>query len=62
MLASLDHALWFHRPFRADEWLLYVHDSPIAGAGRGFTRGSFYTREGVLLASVAQEALIRESG
>ncbi len=60
MFASLDHALWLHRPFRVDEWLLYAHDSPSAGAARGFTRGSFYTRDGVLVASVAQEVLIRE--
>lgn len=58
-VASLDHALWFHRPFRADEWLLYAEDSPSASGGRGFTRGSLYTREGVLVASVAQEGLIR---
>lgn len=57
--ASLDHAIWFHRPFKADEDLLYVMDSPSASAGRGFSRGSFYTREGVLVASTAQEALIR---
>jgi acyl-CoA thioesterase-2 len=57
--ASLDHALWFHQPFRADEYLLYVLDSPVAAAGRGFSRGSFYTREGVLVASTAQESLLR---
>ncbi len=57
--ASLDHALWFHRPFRADEWLLYAEDSPSASGGRGFTRGSLFTRDGVLVASVAQEGLIR---
>lgn len=57
--ASLDHAIWFHRPFRADEHLLYVMDSPTATAGRGFSRGSFFTRDGVLVASTAQEALIR---
>tara|TARA_R110002049_G_scaffold114812_15_gene266193 strand:- start:1056 stop:1913 length:858 start_codon:yes stop_codon:yes gene_type:complete len=57
--ASLDHALWFHQPFRADEHLLYCLDSPISGGGRGFSRGSFYTREGVLVASTAQESLIR---
>ncbi|MCR9106026.1 MAG: acyl-CoA thioesterase II [Gammaproteobacteria bacterium] len=57
--ASLDHALWFHRPFRADEYLLYSLDSPSAEASRGFSRGSFYTREGVLVASTAQESLIR---
>jgi acyl-CoA thioesterase-2 len=61
MLASLDHALWLHRPLRADEWLLYAHDSPSAAATRGFTRGSFYTREGVLVASVAQEVLMRRN-
>jgi acyl-CoA thioesterase-2 len=57
--ASLDHALWFHQPFRADEHLLYCLDSPISGGGRGFSRGSFYTREGVLVASTAQESLLR---
>lgn len=57
--ASLDHAIWFHRPFKADEHLLYVMDSPSATAGRGFSRGSFYTQAGVLVASTAQEALIR---
>ncbi len=60
MLASLDHALWFHRPFRADEWLLYVQDSPSAQAARGFCRGSIFSRDGRLVASVAQEGLIRE--
>ncbi len=59
-LASLDHAMWFHRPFRADEWLLYVQDSPSASGGRGFNRGEVYTREGVLVASVTQEGLIRQ--
>ena len=59
-VASLDHALWFHRPFRVDEYLLYVMDSPSASAGRGLARGAFYTREGVLVASTAQEALIRD--
>ncbi|MGH6815762.1 MAG: acyl-CoA thioesterase II [Hyphomicrobiaceae bacterium] len=58
-LASLDHALWLHRPFRADEWLLYVQDSPTAHGARGFCRGSFYTRAGVLVASAAQEGLMR---
>jgi acyl-CoA thioesterase-2 len=57
--ASLDHALWFHRPFRADEYLLYCLDSPVTAGGRGFSRGSFYTREGVLVASTAQESLLR---
>ncbi len=59
-LASLDHALWFHRPFRADEWLLYAQDSPSAHGARGLCRGSVYTREGVLVASVAQEGLMRK--
>ena len=58
-VASLDHALWFHRPFRADEYLLYAMDSPSAGGGRGFSRGSFYTRDGELVASTAQESLLR---
>jgi acyl-CoA thioesterase-2 len=58
-VASLDHALWFHRPFRADEWLLYSEDSPSASGGRGFSRGSLFRRDGVLIASVAQEGLIR---
>lgn len=59
-LASLDHAMWFHRPFRADEWLLYVQDSPNAHGARGLARGSIYTREGALVASVAQEGLMRQ--
>jgi acyl-CoA thioesterase-2 len=59
-LASLDHALWYHRPFRADEWLLYVQDSPNAYGARGFCRGSIYTRDGTLIASVVQEGLMRE--
>jgi acyl-CoA thioesterase-2 len=57
--ASLDHALWFHRPFRADEWLLYSEDSPSASGARGFNRGSLFSRDGRLIASVAQEGLIR---
>ena len=57
--ASLDHAVWFHRPFRADEWLLYVQDSPSAQDARAFCRGSIFTRDGVLVASVAQEGLLR---
>lgn len=59
MLASLDHAMWFHRPFRADEWLLYALDSPSASGGRGFTRGSVFDRAGKLVASVVQEGLVR---
>lgn len=58
-VASLDHGLWFHRPFRADDYLLYSMDSPSAAGGRGFSRGSFYTREGVLVASTVQESLQR---
>lgn len=58
-VASLDHAMWFHRPFRADDWLLYVQDLPSASGARGFNRGAIYTREGVLVASVTQEGLIR---
>jgi acyl-CoA thioesterase-2 len=58
-LASLDHSLWMHRPFRVDEWLLYSMDSPVAAGARGFTRGSIYTADGTLVASVAQEGLMR---
>jgi acyl-CoA thioesterase-2 len=58
-IASLDHALWFHRPFRADEWLLYVQDSPTSGGARGLTRGLIYSHDGRLIASVVQEGLIR---
>lgn len=57
--ASLDHALWFHQPFRADEWLLYAQDSPSAGGARGFARGLIYSQDGRLVASVAQEGMIR---
>jgi len=59
MVASLDHAIWFHRSFRMDDWMLYVAESPAAGGARGFTRGTFYTRGGDLVASVAQEGLVR---
>ena len=58
-MASLDHAMWFHRPFRADEWLLYSQDSPSASGARGFSRGKVFDREGRLVASVAQEGLVR---
>jgi acyl-CoA thioesterase-2 len=58
--ASLDHALWFHRPFRVDDWLLYVQDTPSASGARGFSRGQIFDRAGRLVASVAQEGLIRE--
>ncbi|MCC6925988.1 acyl-CoA thioesterase domain-containing protein [Novosphingobium sp.] len=57
--ASLDHAVWFHEEFRADEWLLYATDSPWSGGGRGFNRGRIFTRDGRLVASVAQEGMIR---
>ncbi len=60
-VASLDHALWIHRPFRADEWLLYAQDSPNASGARALTRGELFTRDGRLIASVAQEGLIRQS-
>ncbi|NBC23609.1 MAG: acyl-CoA thioesterase II [Gammaproteobacteria bacterium] len=61
-MASLDHAMWFHRPFRADDWLLYVQDSPSAGGARGLNRGLVYDRQGVLVASAAQEGLMRRHG
>jgi acyl-CoA thioesterase-2 len=60
MGASLDHALWFHRPFRADEWLLYAQDSPNLHGARGFARGLIFSADGTLVASVAQEGLLRE--
>jgi acyl-CoA thioesterase-2 len=60
MAASLDHALWLHRPFRADDWLLYAQDSPNLHGSRGFARGLIFTRNGALVASVAQEGLARE--
>ena len=59
MMASLDHALWFHREFRVDDWLLYSIDSPNAGGARGLARGQIFTQDGVLVASTAQEGLIR---
>ena len=60
MAASLDHALWFHRPFRADEWLLYAQDSPNLAGSRGFSRGLIFAADGTLVASVAQEGLLRQ--
>jgi acyl-CoA thioesterase-2 len=60
--ASLDHALWFHRPFRADEWLLYDQASPSASGARGFATGRLFSQDGRLIASVAQEGLIRPIG
>ena len=59
MLASLDHALWFHRPFRMDEWLLYSMESPNAGGARGYARGRFFRQDGTLVASTTQEGLVR---
>jgi acyl-CoA thioesterase II len=60
MAASLDHAMWFHRPFRADEWLLYVQDSPNLAGSRGFARGLIFADNGTLVASVVQEGLLRQ--
>jgi len=60
IMASLDHALWFHRPFRWDDWILYAQDSPSASGARGFCRGALYTRDGTLIASTAQENLMRK--
>ncbi|MFD1829746.1 acyl-CoA thioesterase [Streptomyces desertarenae] len=61
-MASLDHAMWFHRPFRADEWLLYQQESPVATGARGLARGLLYDRRGRLVASVMQEGLFRTAG
>jgi acyl-CoA thioesterase II len=58
-VASLDHAMWWHRPGRVDEWMLYLQESPSARGGRGLTNGRIYSREGVLIASVAQEIMVR---
>lgn len=58
-VASLDHAMWWHRPARVDEWMLFVQESPTARGGRGLATGRIYTREGVLAASVTQEIMIR---
>jgi acyl-CoA thioesterase-2 len=60
MAASLDHALWLHRPFRADEWLLFAQDSPNLHGSRGFARGLIFKQDGTLVASVAQEGLVRQ--
>lgn len=59
-VASIDHAIWFHRPFRVDDWLLYDMDSPSASHGRGYNRGNIYNQNGELVASTCQEALIRQ--
>jgi acyl-CoA thioesterase-2 len=58
-VASIDHAMWFHRPLRVDDWLLYSIESPVAAGSRGFARASIFTRDGVLVASTAQEGLMR---
>ncbi|CAM3456252.1 acyl-CoA thioesterase II [Parendozoicomonas haliclonae] len=58
-VASIDHAMWFHKDFRMDEWVLYSIDSPVARGGRGFVRGQFFNQKGELIASAAQEGLIR---
>lgn len=58
-VASIDHVMWFHRPFRMDDWLLHVMESPSASGARGFARGQFFTRDGRLVASTAQEGLMR---
>ena len=60
LLASLDHAMWYHRDFRMDDWLLYAIDSPSASGARGFTRGSIFSQDGSLVASVVQEGLLRK--
>lgn len=59
MVASLDHSIWFHRPVDVTDWLLFTMESPTAGGARAFSRGTFYTRDGELVASVAQEGLVR---
>jgi len=61
-LASIDHAMWFHRPFRIDDWLLYVTDSTTAQGARALCRGAIYARDGTLVASTMQEGLIRRRG
>ena len=58
-IASLDHSIWFHRPFRCDDWFLYDQESPVANAGRALTKGHIFTEQGLLAASVVQEVLIR---
>lgn len=59
-VASLDHAMWFHRPFRMDEWILHVMESPSASGSKGLVRGRFFSRDGRLIASTAQEGLMRQ--
>ncbi len=61
-IASIDHGMWFHAPFRADEWLLFATSSPVSATGRGFATGQFHRPDGTLIASVAQEVLVRDPG
>jgi acyl-CoA thioesterase-2 len=61
-MASLDHAMWFHRPFRADDWLYYANESPVASGARALARGEVYDRAGRLVASVVKEGLLRVVG
>jgi len=58
-MASIDHAMWFHRPLRVDDWLLYAMQSPSASGARGFSRANVFTHDGRLVASAAQEGLVR---
>ena len=59
-IATIDHAMWFHRPFRFDDWLLYVMDSPSASGGRGLVKGQIFNRQGQLVASTMQEGVLRQ--
>ncbi len=59
-VASLDHSIWYHQPLRMDDWLLYAMDSPSASGSRGLSRGQIFNREGVLVASITQESLMRK--
>ena len=61
-MASLDHAMWFHRPFRADEWFLYDTSSPTASGGRGLAEGRMFSQDGRLVVSVVQEGMLRVPG
>ena len=59
-MATIDHSMWFHKDFRLDDWILYAIDSPVACGARGLVRGQFFTRDGVLVASTAQEGVMRK--
>ena len=59
VVASIDHAMWFHRALRVDDWLLYSIESPVAAGARGFAHASIFRRDGLLVASTAQEGLVR---